>query len=61
MDLAFSDVVHAFEHFLTAHNDGRPIIVASHSQGTMHAKRLLAHLGRRNPAVLERLVAAYLP
>ena len=34
---------------------------ASHSQGSMHAKRLLAHLGRRNPAVLERLVAAYLP
>ena len=61
MDLAFSDVVRAFEHFLTAHNAGRPFLLASHSQGTMHAKRLLAHLGRRNPAVLERLVAAYLP
>jgi len=61
MDLAFSDVVRAFEEFLTAHNDGRPFLLAAHSQGAMHAKRLLAHLGRRNPAVLERLVAAYLP
>ena len=61
MDLAFGDVVRAFDHFLATWNDGRPIIVASHSQGTFHAKKLLAHLhANRPPAVLDRVVVAYI-
>ena len=61
MDLGFSDVRDAFERIFLPQNAGRPVILASHSQGTMHAKRLLAHIATRHPGVLERLVAAYLP
>lgn len=40
-DLAYSDVKKAFEYYLSHFNTGRPIIIASHSQGTNHAIRLL--------------------
>lgn len=59
MDFAYSDVQDAFEHFLP-HNEGRPLVLASHSQGTMHAKRLLNYIAAKHPYVLKRLVAAYL-
>ena len=39
--LAYSDVKTAFEYYLQHYNNGRPIIIASHSQGTLHAGRLL--------------------
>ncbi len=41
LDLAYSDVKSAFEFYLQEYNDGRPIVIASHSQGTVHAKRLI--------------------
>jgi Protein of unknown function (DUF3089) len=40
-DLAYEDVKNAFETYLKFYNNGRPIIIASHSQGTTHATRLL--------------------
>lgn len=40
-ELAYQDVKTAFEYYLEHNNNGRPIIIASHSQGTTHAKRLL--------------------
>jgi hypothetical protein len=54
LDLAYSDV-RRLEHW----NDGRPILIASHSQGTQHARRLLDEFFREGP-LRERLVAAYL-
>lgn len=59
LDLAYADIAAAFRLFLAEHNDGRPVIIASHSQGTMHAIRLMQEevLGR---PVQGRLVAAYL-
>ncbi len=41
LDLAYSDVKKAFDYFLKNYNENRPIVIASHSQGTVHAKRLL--------------------
>ncbi len=38
---AYSDVKAAFEYYLQHWNHGRPIIIASHSQGSTHAIRLL--------------------
>ena len=38
----YQDVKKAFEHFLNNDSKGRPFIIASHSQGTHHAIRLLA-------------------
>jgi hypothetical protein len=46
MDIAFSDVLAAFTHYIDNHNEGRPFFLASHSQGTMHQKRILAYVPR---------------
>ena len=34
----------AFQYYLEHYNNGRPFIIASHSQGTYHAKRLITGL-----------------
>lgn len=41
MDFAYADVVRAFEYYLAHENKGKPFIIASHSQGSQHAFRLL--------------------
>ncbi len=58
-ELAYSDVKKAFEYYLTHYNEGRPIIIASHSQGTNHATALLKEFfdGKK---LQDQLVAAYL-
>ncbi len=40
-DLAYADLKAAFEYYLANYNNGRPIIIASHSQGTTHSRRLV--------------------
>lgn len=59
-DTAYQDVREAFIYFLHNLNKGRPIIIASHSQGTTHAKRLLKEFFDTNSTLRSRLVAAYL-
>lgn len=56
---AYDDVKAAFEYYLQHYNNGRPIIIASHSQGTTHAKRLLKEFFDGKP-LQARLVAAYI-
>lgn len=58
-EVAYSDVKRAFEHYLKYYNQGRPIIIAAHSQGTTHAKRLLKEFFDGKP-LQNQLVAAYL-
>ena len=57
-DLAFQDVKAAFNWFLNK-TDGRPFILAGHSQGTFHAQRLLSEIIVPND-LNKRMVAAYL-
>ncbi|MBB4080147.1 hypothetical protein GGR28_002777 [Lewinella aquimaris] len=59
LDTAYADVLAAFDHYLTHFNHGRPIIIAAHSQGTLHAIRLLADrfVGQ---ALHQQLIVAYL-
>jgi len=59
VELAYADIAAAFRLFLAEHNDGRPLIIASHSQGTVHAIRLLQEEVLGKP-VQARLVAVYL-
>jgi hypothetical protein len=59
LDFAYEDVKSAFEYYLTKYNRGKPIIIAAHSQGTTHAKRLLRAFFDTKP-LQEKLVAAYL-
>ncbi len=58
-ELAYSDVKAAFEYYLKNWNKGRPIIIASHSQGTTHTKRLLKEFFD-GKLLQNKLVAAYL-
>jgi len=58
-ELAYHDVKTAFLYYLQHNNNGHPIIIASHSQGTTHAKRLLKELFDGKP-LQQQLVAAYL-
>jgi hypothetical protein len=58
-ELAYSDVKAAFEYYLEHLNEGRPIIIASHSQGTTHGKRLVKEFFD-NKRLKNRLVVAYL-
>jgi len=57
--LAYLDVKAAFEYYLSHYNNGRPIIIAAHSQGTNHGERLLKEFFD-GQALQEQLVAAYL-
>jgi hypothetical protein len=58
-DLAYEDIRTAFMYYLDHYNQGRPIIIASHSQGTTHAERLLKEFFENKP-LGNRLVAAYI-
>ncbi|MEZ5039392.1 MAG: DUF3089 domain-containing protein [Saprospiraceae bacterium] len=58
-ELAYSDVKAAFQYYLDHYNQGRPIIIASHSQGTTHGVRLLKEFFDKQP-LQAQLVAAYL-
>jgi len=60
LNLAYADVKSAFKYYLKNYNHGRPIIIASHSQGTTHAIRLLKEFFDGKP-LQKQLVAAYLP
>lgn len=59
LDAAYADVAAAFTAFLNA-NPAGPIILAGHSQGSLHLIRLI-HEQVRGTAVASRIVAAYLP
>lgn len=58
-EIAYADVKAAFEFYLKNYNHNRPIIIASHSQGTKHAGRLLKEFFE-NKASQKQLVCAYI-
>lgn len=55
LNLAYGDVAAAFDEFLRQNPEG-PIILAGHSQGSLHLLRLLAD---RKAVLKDRLLAAY--
>jgi Protein of unknown function (DUF3089) len=58
-ELAYEDIRSAFEYYLAHFNQGRPIVIASHSQGSTHARRLLKEFFEDKP-LQSKLVAAYI-
>jgi hypothetical protein len=58
LDLAYEDLRTAFQYYLDHDNHGRPIIIASHSQGSTHAERLLKEFFENKP-LQSKLVVAY--
>ncbi len=59
IDLAYQDVAAAFHRYISQYNHGRPFILSSHSQGSIHALRLLREEISGKP-LREKLVAAYI-
>ena len=59
LELAYQDVKAAFEYYLNNYNHGRPIVIASHSQGSYHAERLLKDYFDEKE-LQKQLVVAYL-
>ena len=58
LDFAYKDVLAAFDAFLGQAPEDRPIILAGHSQGSMHLTRLLRERIAGKP-VARRIAAAY--
>ena len=58
LDFAYKDVATAFEAFLAQAPDDRPIILAAHSQGSLHLTRLLRERVAGKP-LARRIAAAY--
>ena len=59
IDAAYADVREAYRYFLSSIAPDTPIVLAGHSQGSLHLKRLLAEEVRGSPAA-DRLAAAYI-
>jgi pimeloyl-ACP methyl ester carboxylesterase len=53
------DAMAAFDYYIKHYNNGRPFILAGHSQGSNVLLNLLADYMKANPAVYARMVAAY--
>ena len=58
MALAYRDVLMAFDAFMAAQKPDTPIILAGHSQGTMHLLHLLKDRVAGRP-ISKRIIAAY--
>jgi len=56
---AYDDIATAFKYYLQHWNNGRPFIIASHSQGSMLAERLIKEFIENKP-LQKQLVAAYI-
>ncbi len=59
LDTAYEDIKAAFIFYLKSYNKGRPIIIASHSQGTLHAGKLLKEFFENKPLQMQ-FVCAYI-
>jgi hypothetical protein len=57
-DISYEDLRKAFQYYLDHYNQGRPIIIASHSQGSTHSQRLLKEFFDNKP-LTKKLVVAY--
>lgn len=58
IDVAYADVLAAFDTFIASLPSGRPIILAAHSQGSLHLLRLMKERVAGTP-LAARIVAAY--
>lgn len=58
-EMAYEDIRRSFQYYLDHYNQGRPIIIAAHSQGSQHGRQLLQEFFDGKP-LQQQLVAAYL-
>ena len=53
------DVVAAFDHYVNNYNNGRPFILAGHSQGSNVLLYLLSGYMKEHPEVYKKMIVAY--
>ena len=53
------DAFAAFEYYIEHYNNGRPFILAAHSQGSNVMAYLLSEYMKKHPEVYSRMIAAY--
>jgi len=58
IDAAYRDILQAFEFFVQTVDQNRPIVIAGHSQGAVHARRLIAER-ISGTSLASRIAAAY--
>jgi len=59
LEVAYSDIKKAFTYFLENYSNGKSFFLASHSQGSLHAQRLLSEPEFKN-FFSKKLISAYL-
>lgn len=59
LEIAYEDVRSAFMEYMNLWNDNKPIIIASHGQGSLHAQRLLSEFF--DSMYFDQLITAYIP
>lgn len=59
LEVAYQDTKAAFEYYLKHWNNGRPFILAGHSQGALHTMNLIREMVEGTP-LESQLVAAYI-
>jgi hypothetical protein len=59
-ELAYGDVLDAWQTYISQYNDGRGVVLIGHSQGTGHLGRLIAEEIDGNEDLRSRLVSAIL-
>jgi len=60
LEVAYSDVVRAFQHFLRVIGSDKPFVLASHSQGGFHLVRLLEEHIDNKPEMCKRMIICYM-
>ena len=58
--IPYEDVTAALDYYFENYNNGRPFILAGHSQGSAIAKLLLKKYFKQHPEYYSRMVAAYI-
>ena len=57
--IPYDDISAALDYYFENYNNGRPFIIAGHSQGSAIVKYVLKHYFKDHPEYYERMVAAY--
>lgn len=56
---SYDDISDALDYYFEHYNNGRPFIIAGHSQGSAMVKYVLTHYFTEHPEYYERMVTAY--
>jgi hypothetical protein len=59
LGMTFDDIVAALDYYFEHYNEGRPFIIAGHSQGSALVKQVLFRYFNVHPEYYQRMVAAY--